>query len=346
MNGIKLSESFFNEIVYPYLNNNYIFLLKYISVALLGEGSEVLGYDDNISKDHNYSARLILFIEDSKYTKFGNELEQNIIKNCPDSFMDIEILKKGYCKSISVVPLKSFFLDYLNIKNNSIKKTDWIKLDEQKLVEITAGKIFFDSGNQLKKIREFYSFYPDEIKWFLVYQGFQRLSESDGIIRAVKRKDHISSNLYIGSFIYFAIKIFHTINDEYCPYTKWMGENLKKIGSDNYGLELNKLITELSSNNDLNQTIPLVKKIMTFLTDCICKITGEKINEYWVETNLELLNYNYDEMSKILTKRISKELFKLDSCVSPITYWGKIFSFDGFGCSYEELLRKNLSLFE
>lgn len=60
VHGVDLSEAFYCEAVKPILDDHYP-NLKY-SAALIGWGSEVLGYDDLTSTDHNWGPRLLLFL--------------------------------------------------------------------------------------------------------------------------------------------------------------------------------------------------------------------------------------------------------------------------------------------
>ena len=58
--GLKLSELFYLEIVKDLVENKFPDL-KY-SAALIGPGSEVLGFDTKRSTDHHWGPRLLLFI--------------------------------------------------------------------------------------------------------------------------------------------------------------------------------------------------------------------------------------------------------------------------------------------
>src|SRR4051812_826841 len=54
--GIALSEGFYREVVAPLLAG-----LPH-GAALLGDGSEVLGYDDAVSPDHDFGPRVQVFV--------------------------------------------------------------------------------------------------------------------------------------------------------------------------------------------------------------------------------------------------------------------------------------------
>jgi len=58
--GLRLSELFYSEAAKPILDT-FFPELSY-SAALLGWGSEVLGYDDVQSSDHHWGPRFLLFL--------------------------------------------------------------------------------------------------------------------------------------------------------------------------------------------------------------------------------------------------------------------------------------------
>lgn len=70
--GVVLSEMFYREAVKPLLNSDFP-RLSY-SAALIGNGSEVLGYDSEISRDHDWGPRLMLFLRDSDCPRYQEQI--------------------------------------------------------------------------------------------------------------------------------------------------------------------------------------------------------------------------------------------------------------------------------
>ena len=54
MNGLELSEKFYIEYGVPMLQNEFSHLESVVAVGLMGSGSECFGYDDEISRDHDF----------------------------------------------------------------------------------------------------------------------------------------------------------------------------------------------------------------------------------------------------------------------------------------------------
>ncbi len=71
--GQELSRLFYEEAVRPILDQ-HLPGLDY-SAALLGYGSDVLGYDTIRSTDHGWGPRLVLFLDDSDHTSIATEVD-------------------------------------------------------------------------------------------------------------------------------------------------------------------------------------------------------------------------------------------------------------------------------
>ena len=79
--GLKLSELFYSEAARPILET--FFPQVSYSAALLGWGSEVLGYDDVRSSDHHWGPRF-LSTEDLKQHK--SDIRETLSQNLPHRF--------------------------------------------------------------------------------------------------------------------------------------------------------------------------------------------------------------------------------------------------------------------
>jgi hypothetical protein len=65
MRGLDLCAAFFQEIAQPILIANFP-SLRY-AAGLLGSGSDVLGFDDALSTDHNWGPRFTLFLPEEHF---------------------------------------------------------------------------------------------------------------------------------------------------------------------------------------------------------------------------------------------------------------------------------------
>src|SRR2546426_1203811 len=82
--GLKLAELFFHEEVKPLLDREFP-TLRFAS-ALIGSGSEVLGFDTAMSTDHHWGPRAMLFLAKGDFANHRNAIHDLLRHKLPHSF--------------------------------------------------------------------------------------------------------------------------------------------------------------------------------------------------------------------------------------------------------------------
>jgi len=243
--GLSLCEQFFFEIAKPILDKHYPDLIY--SVGLIGYGSDVLGYDDEISTDHMWGPRLYLFLTEEDIGK-----KQNIINTFSKQF---PYAYKGYSVNFSepdpndngvrhakmiasgeVSPLifihtiDGFINSYLGISevsNNTY--LDWLSFCEHRLLALTSGKIFLDGLNVESKLAA-YKFYPYEVKMYLLVSNWALIAEEQAFVkRCADCGDEIGSILVCSRIVERLMRLLFLYYNRYAPYSKWFGTAFKKL---------------------------------------------------------------------------------------------------------------------
>ncbi len=83
--GLELARRFYEEAVRPVLDERFS-ELRY-SAALIGPGSEVLGYDTPMSTDHHWGPRAMLFVADDQLPRMAEEITEVFRHNLPSTFL-------------------------------------------------------------------------------------------------------------------------------------------------------------------------------------------------------------------------------------------------------------------
>src|SRR5215469_15124440 len=84
MQGLDLSEAFYTEAILPILHRAWP-QLQY-SCGLIGPGSEVLGFDDEMSTDHHWGPRAMLFLSNVDREHLGPQISQLLSSSLPREF--------------------------------------------------------------------------------------------------------------------------------------------------------------------------------------------------------------------------------------------------------------------
>lgn len=258
--GLQLNESFFNEIVAPLLRSNFP-ELRY-SAALIGWGSEVLGFDDAQSTDHNWGLRFQLFLSEQDYERYRHPINQALNEQLPTTFRGHPInftlsvnedqRASGEIKSahnIDIDTIKGLFIRYLGCDPYSVIGTsDWLTLSEHKLLALTRGKVFHDGLDELESIRLKFNYYPRDIWLYMLATQWTRIFEEQAFVgRCGYAGDELGSMLIAARQIKNLMKLCFLMERKYSPYGKWFGTAFSRLDC---AQELNPIFNEvLASKN-------------------------------------------------------------------------------------------------
>jgi hypothetical protein len=243
--GLQLSEMFYHEAVKPILDNEFAGLIY--SAALIGSGSEVLGFDTSRSTDHHWGPRVLLFLSEEDSQKFNKEISLIMSKNLPYKFYGIttnfsdpdkigvqlleEIDEGAINHRVTIETIKSFFNSTLAVNPyNEISIEDWLTFPEQHLLSITAGKIFYDGLGELEVMREKFNYYPHDVWLHLLASQWTKISQEDAFMgRCGDAGDELGSRIIANKLIQFVMKLCLLMDKKYAPYSKWFGTGFSKL---------------------------------------------------------------------------------------------------------------------
>jgi hypothetical protein len=245
--GLKLSHQFYTEIISPLLSQKYGHI-KY-SVALIGSGSEVLGFDTVRSTDHHWGPRLMIFLSAIDYERYAAEISQYLSDSLPYSFRGystnftppnledngVRLLKKIDSGSVNHMidfhTIQNYFTNYLGIDPyNQLSSIDWLTLPEQRLLTITAGAVFHDGLSDLKPIQEKFKYYPLDVWLYLLSAQWTRISQEEPFMgRCGEVGDELGSRIIAARLIRDLMKLCFLMEKKYAPYSKWFGTAFSQL---------------------------------------------------------------------------------------------------------------------
>ena len=342
MEGIQRARRFWHKVVLPLLKTDLGAFFDEMSVALIGEGSDVLGFDDTISEDHNYWPRLTVFIDDNQYGDFDSQILEQAREQLPSDFEGYTLARNGPYASLSFQPLCEHFRRHLSAVDFPLTTRDWLLTNEQNLAEIVAATVFHDPSGQLQRAIDSVGFYPESIAPFIVVRALERLSEVGGIERSIRRNDRLSANFYFTQFCYYSIRLLHLLNGRYCPYHKWMGRSV--CGLKPNGQLLYDLLCEGHRSPNLETYRSVILKAWDVLSETIRSEYPGAVDGAVPGNPLNLLELpGLDHLHSVCRKAIPDELAQIPLCVQPPSYWGLLFDYTGYEVGFSELLTQHLN---
>lgn len=265
--GLKLNEQFYKEVVAPLLGRNFEGLAY--SAALIGYGSDVLGFDSPVSMDHNWGPRLQIFLSEGDYEKYGEVLTDYFRYNLPFEFMGFPTnfssphedktqsmqAKSSYPLNhlieVHTVPAYMQMKRYLDIPDiENIKKEEWLRMEDQKLLELTAGKIFHDGLGDLTRLRNKISFFPHNILLYRLARLWKLIQDEEPFIgQSVGNGSFLGIKILSARLAEHCIKICLYLEKKYIPYSKWLIPSFRELSIYS---EMEPLVTEVLYENNPN----------------------------------------------------------------------------------------------
>jgi len=89
MKGLELSRRFYETYGAPMLSEKFPEFEDKLAIGLVGDGSECFGYDDDISRDHDFEPGFCIFVPDDIDSRTEFRLERAYAK-LPKSFEGVE----------------------------------------------------------------------------------------------------------------------------------------------------------------------------------------------------------------------------------------------------------------
>jgi hypothetical protein len=238
--GLELARLFYLEAVKPILDTSFPGL-RY-AAALIGTGSEVLGFDTEMSSDHHWGPRAMLFLKEEHYNQHREEITRILRDRLPLRFQGystnftppdtadnntqrLEEIDEGPVNHrVELLTIRGFFLDYLNFDiNHEIEPADWPTFPEQMLRTITGGAVYHDEIG-LQAVRDRFSYYPHDVWLYLLASGWARIGQEEHLMgRAGMVGDEIGSAIIGSRLVRDLMRLCFLMEKQYAPYPKWFG---------------------------------------------------------------------------------------------------------------------------
>jgi hypothetical protein len=221
ISGLELSRRFYEEAVWPTLESAFPGLPH--SAALLGRGSEVLGFDDEMSTDHNWEPRVLLFLSEDDQARHGEEIGEALRHGLPPRF-------QGHPTDHAIFTLRGYFVEQLDFDiDGEIEARDWLTFPEQQLRMITAGAVFHDDVG-LQDIRDRFAHYPHDVWLYLLLAGWWRIHPEANLVgRAGFVGDELGSALIGSRIVHDLMRLCFLMERQYAPYSKWFAAAFSRL---------------------------------------------------------------------------------------------------------------------
>ncbi len=203
-----------------------------VAAGLAGEGSECLGFDDEISRDHDFGPAFCLWLADEDYAEFGAELKK-FYDSLPSEFMGVRRVTTDQAASrVGVTRIGDFYARFTGARGIPESEAAWLRVPEHALAAATSGEVFDDPKGEFSRIRAaLLPCYPEEVRLKKLAARLFAMAQAGqyNYPRSVKRGDAVAAALALSEFTKAALSALHLLNRRYAPYYKWLFKSASEL---------------------------------------------------------------------------------------------------------------------
>ena len=201
-------------------------LCPFLATGLAGSGSECLGFDDEVSRDHDFEPGFCIFLpgEDVVDRKAAFALERAYAK-LPGEFMGVRRTKVSPVGGArhGVMRTADFMMDKTGTPDGNLSALQWLSLPDFALAEAVGGEIFDDRYGEITAIRKRLRRRPSDIRFKKLAGQLLMMAQSGqyNYNRCLRHGETAAAQLAVTEFVKSTMAAVFLINDEYQPYYKW-----------------------------------------------------------------------------------------------------------------------------
>ena len=281
MQGIELAEAWYKKYLLPALEEELPGILSHCAVGIAGRGSECFGFDDDVSRDHDFNPRASIWLTPEDDQLYGFKLIRLYNRVCKESGKSVETQSSLLGDSEKTVEvIDDFLLRHLGYSHVPETWQQWFYTPEYAFAEVVNGKVFSDIPNVFSKVREDISFgMPEDVRLKKIAAHTIMMAQCGqyNYPRCIKHNEPGAAAIALSEFIRHTAHLVHLLNFKFTPYYKWMIKSMSSLPTlGNLSVDLNRL-------PDYDNKIELIEKICTQTADELRRAGLSSSNSNYLE---------------------------------------------------------------
>ena len=234
--GVELCRRYWHQIVAPIVSE--LMPAAPRAAAVLGTGSDVLGFDRERSTDHGWGPRVLVFMEDGFDLSAERQrtLAAAIDARLPPTFGGFQTRFVAHeaeppRHQVLFTRVDHWFRSTLDFDPRAaVAPSGWLSAPSQLLRSATAGAVFEDDADLLTEARTRLQWYPDDVWLYLLACQWRRIEQEEPFVgRTGEVGDDLGSALVTARLVRDLMRLCFLIEREYAPYTKWLGTAFARL---------------------------------------------------------------------------------------------------------------------
>ena len=282
MKGLEISKAFYTEFGKPMLEERFPELIPYLAAGLIGSGSECYGYDDEVSRDHDFEPGFCIFLpgEDVVDRKAAFALER-AYAGLPREFMG---LRRNLVSPVGgarhgVIRTADFLTDKTGTKDGVLSFYEWLSLPDYSLSEAVNGEIFEDRYGEITAVRDRLRHRPQDVRLKKLAGHLLLMAQAGqyNYQRCLRHGETGAAQLAVTEFVKNAMAAAFLLNDAYQPYYKWSFRALRGLDKLPFMAELLEYL--LTTDNEQDTRDEKLEVIEGIAADVIGELQAQGLTQ-------------------------------------------------------------------
>ena len=230
-------------------------LVPYLAAGLIGSGSECYGYDDEVSRDHDFEPGFCIFLpgEEVVDRKAAFALER-AYAGLPREFMG---LRRALVSPVGgarhgVIRTADFLMDKTGTNDGVLSLYEWLTLPDYSLSEVVNGEIFEDRYGGITAVRDRLRHRPQDVRLKKLAGHLLLMAQAGqyNYQRCLRHGETGAAQLAVTEFVKNAMAAAFLLNDAYQPYYKWSFRALRELDKLPFMAELLEYLLTTDNEKD------------------------------------------------------------------------------------------------
>ena len=232
--GLEIARAYYENYGKPMLEEQFPDLLPFLAAGLIGSGSECFGFDDEVSRDHDFEPGFCLFLPDEDVIdrKKAFALER-ACASLPREYAGLTRSLMGPAGGArrGVLRTGEFFREKCGTSDGILTVGEWLRTPSFLLAEAVNGELFFDNYGEVTKIRERLACYPEDIRRKKLAGHLLEMAQAGqyNYRRCLSHGETGAAQLCVTRFVTSAVSAAFLLNQTYEPYYKWSFRALNEL---------------------------------------------------------------------------------------------------------------------
>lgn len=226
MRGLEIAYDFWLAWGQPFLQAHFPALAPRVAAGRL-LGSDVLGGDDPISRDHDWGPQFSLFLSKQDYAQYGLPLSQQMNAAAPNPWQGYRLAGGGN-QSVKVESIPDWFSASLGLASPPQTVAQWAVTQqdpsrESILYFVKHGAVWADGSGELTEWRAALARYPAPLYYKRLAQECFRVwhyGEYNFVQRVRHRRDPLTIAICLGEFVAGVMRLLLLLEGDFTPYWK------------------------------------------------------------------------------------------------------------------------------